>query len=554
MSGGCAEKDTADRWPTRADRHRLLFALSAVIIRFISSASAQPVQDQFNASGGCSNPYGCAHPTYPTGTQSHQPNDPPCSNPYGCGRGRDTAPYPSGRDVYCQQSPGQPMYGPYHGTGTQTPCGPNFQPAPQRRPPQPSEATGCPTRVGLRTFNGRHVPSFFPVRFFDAAPGHDDDSPPLMVVTKTVSMSQGISIGGKKVDPASDQDYRCIIKFLTVPVPRQSDPLFTSNDIAAIKTRLEDPLRRQIFDAMAGNPAAFRFQNIDSANENIDIRVEAISFMRSIQGLNALRCGFTSGQPSIWSRAWTAAPLTPQDIAAGFNAPAGRVLDSTAGTGADTAIQDFRNNFSRLDCLGGVELIIFEAVDKIIGASRFNAEHAEGLQKIGLNVPNPAMDTSADDAPTTTGDWMGISIFKNVKVVSLKPIFEMMVPGDWAYMRNDPSYRGVGFMGENTIYMGKYNEVNGNMTGNGQPVYLKPTDPGYNGMYSARFTGLGGESDKSIGDLAADLKNAFVQSNGTQPDPTKIGWTMLARPKAGGAGPGSAGSGPSVAAGTAFDQ
>jgi len=37
-------------------------------------------------------------------------------------------------NVYCQQSPGQPMYGPYHGTGNQRPCGPNFQPAPQATP------------------------------------------------------------------------------------------------------------------------------------------------------------------------------------------------------------------------------------------------------------------------------------------------------------------------------------------------------------------------------------------------------------------------------------
>ncbi|MCC7046064.1 MAG: hypothetical protein IT562_05060 [Alphaproteobacteria bacterium] len=78
--------------------------------------------------------------TYPTGSQSRQPGDPPCSNPFGCGRGTRPGQYapgaagagnpsaaPAGRggDVYCQQNDdGSENRGPYGGTGKQIPCKP----------------------------------------------------------------------------------------------------------------------------------------------------------------------------------------------------------------------------------------------------------------------------------------------------------------------------------------------------------------------------------------------------------------------------------------------
>nr|WP_294502552.1 hypothetical protein [uncultured Rhodopila sp.] len=61
--------------------------------------------------------------TYPSGPQTFQPNDRPCSSPYGCGRGGPNYQSGTGRDVYCQDSPGMPQRGPYSHTGTNTPCG-----------------------------------------------------------------------------------------------------------------------------------------------------------------------------------------------------------------------------------------------------------------------------------------------------------------------------------------------------------------------------------------------------------------------------------------------
>jgi hypothetical protein len=124
--------------------------------------------DVFSSNGGSP-----GRGTFPTGTQSHQPNDGPCANPFGCGRGTNlnggTA-YPAGRDVYCQQSPGMPMYGPYSHTGTQTPCGPNFggqvnQPnyPPQPQPPQPPPPKQPPAQKPTPVFhfyyiNGMNTP------------------------------------------------------------------------------------------------------------------------------------------------------------------------------------------------------------------------------------------------------------------------------------------------------------------------------------------------------------------------------------------------------------
>src|SRR5262245_45485872 len=75
---------------------------------------------------------------------------------------------------------------------------------------------------------------------------------------------KNLVIGGVSVQetPAHYQQY---IKYLTVYPSKQSGPVFQGNDIAAIM-KLEDPLRRQIFDAMMNNHAdRFLFANLRAA-------------------------------------------------------------------------------------------------------------------------------------------------------------------------------------------------------------------------------------------------------------------------------------------------
>nr|WP_294509970.1 hypothetical protein [uncultured Rhodopila sp.] len=569
------------RVPTRRQVYRtgLLLVLAIVVYSWAIPAHSQPLrggvsQDVFS-SGGSGGSAGRG--TYTTGSQSHQPNDGPCNNPYGCGRGgaltggAGAAPYPQGRDVYCQQSPGQPMYGPYHGTGTQTPCGPNFQPAPLA-PPQQTAATSCQNVRGELDPVDRRGSAILPARFLQALPGptpdaalfRPDETEPWAFVERVQSkqLYGGLTIGGKAINPNSDRDYNCTIKFLTVPYNRQNDPRFLSNNTAPIKAQLEDPLRRQIFDAMVGNPEPFRFVAIDTANENIDIRVQTIKFMRMIQSRvikgRATRattsCQFTGGKPGILSRLWTRA--RPPN---GWPAPGGIVLDSVTSPGAaHAAIYEFANAMaSNVDCLGGVELTIFVGVDRVIGRDRFNTEHPEGLQNIGLNLPKdvyPPADTFAEDEPTSTGAWNGISIFRNLKVFSNPPTTgkkgdnqkkvttNMMVPGDWVYMQNDPRYPGGDWTGENTIYMGKYMAVDER----NNAIYLRPSDPDYAGDVYARFSGLGGETDMSAPELRNDLAREFRAA--TNLDPENIGWTLLGRIKAGDSAEVSTNAGPPTAA------
>jgi hypothetical protein len=77
-----------------------------------------PGMDTFSSGGGSR-----GNTTYRTGTQTFQPNDGPCSSPFGCARGGPGYLGGTGRDVYCQDSPGMPQRGPYSHTGTNTPCG-----------------------------------------------------------------------------------------------------------------------------------------------------------------------------------------------------------------------------------------------------------------------------------------------------------------------------------------------------------------------------------------------------------------------------------------------
>jgi hypothetical protein len=161
--------------------------------------------------------------TYPTGTQSRQPNDPPCANPFGCGRG--WGPFyanPPGRDVYCQQSPGLPMYGPYPRTGTNTRCGPGFAPRPPVQP-QPSPATSCPLAVGsadpVDDAAASAVAAVFRV-----------DQPPELLLTQYSQSNggNGLYVAGRQVLEPSNTGYAGFQAWL-----------------------LQKPLRSEIFKAMA---------------------------------------------------------------------------------------------------------------------------------------------------------------------------------------------------------------------------------------------------------------------------------------------------------------
>lgn len=124
------------RFPGAAVLMRRLAAFVAVLFLSAATAAAEDAPKLGEEIG---------NRTYPTGSQSRQPGDPPCNNPFGCGRGTQPGQYapggggrpsaaPAGRggDVYCQQNDdGSENRGPYGKTGKQIPCKPRAAAGPR---------------------------------------------------------------------------------------------------------------------------------------------------------------------------------------------------------------------------------------------------------------------------------------------------------------------------------------------------------------------------------------------------------------------------------------
>jgi hypothetical protein len=277
----------------------------------------------------------------------------------------------------------------------------------------------------------------------------------------------------------TNDNYLRYIRFLTVPPDRQTDPAFTAGtDVAAIK-KLEDPLRRQIYEGMNNNVRGqFIFGTLKAAQENFDIRLSTIAFMRKIQkGPPGLNFGYYTADepPGTDDPNWE---TTKDPQGAG-----GYVFDTRSNTDAYTAIHSLVQHRFRGDCLAAVEICIFQAVAGVLREDRFKALHPDGLHKIGL--------------PVQFAD--GVSIYKDTVTVGDNIGQDAMVPGDWVYMQNKPDYHDWWpngyWTGENGLYMGKY-------TLGGAAV------PQYDSAAPLRFSGMG-LYDVTEAQLRARLKAAY---------------------------------------------
>jgi hypothetical protein len=286
--------------------------------------------------------------------------------------------------------------------------------------------------------------------------------------------------------PANYQDY---IQYLLV------DP----------NTGKVDPLRQQIFNAMNNNPTyTFNFLTLAGAQENFTMRVTAVRFM------NAIRTGQVDfgyfqnpGTPSqAGSGSWQKIPDGTSD------STYWKAFSSIPGISADQAIQDIVNNTFRGDCLGAVEISLLEAADQTIGAARFNEEHPEGLQEIGLNGNDPNMSI-----------WTNVRANYGQSPGAIQT--QSMVPGDWVYMRNDPNYGtlapGGRWNGENALYMG-------NDPTTGAPLFY---GMGLQDPNTGQFVPV------TEAQLKAELQAGFQNDTGQAANPSQIYWTLLAQPTVG---------------------
>ena len=338
------------------------------------------------------------------------------------------------------------------------------------------------------------------------------------------SKASSLFIDGKPI-VQSKADYLKVIKYLTVAPASQRGHVFRGHNMRAIE-RLEDPLRRQILDAMIRNPdRKFNFTNLAAAQQNFRLRIDAIAFMNEIgqqdnPAVNTLKLNFSyygpTAPPSANPVYWKVIP-----------APSGATLRSRefqyVGADAYSAIMSISAAPYVGECEGAAEVTLLYAAAQVMGAQAFNQLFPTGLvfgpQQQGQPGPSVYGVLPRDQQLFAGNTLPG---YVHVSTISTQD----MVPGDWVYMKNTPRYTGEYWNGENAIYMGQYDSVL-----NGMPVWRVGATP--------RFTGLGvpspGQSGQTLANLseaqlAQELWDAFTNDQSPVPPDSGIGWTIDVSP------------------------
>ena len=448
------------------------------------------------SSGSPSTPYGAGNTTRRTGKQAVQDDS-----------------------VYCQQMPdGRVIPQPYGGTRRNIPCGPNFV----QRPPAVNRADECltlagtfPSRQGVRNAAVHRIAGMQPVSLESVRANGQGAAPGFLVPVANKGTPRLIIKGLPMAE--TDKNFGCYIKHLIVaPEVKKSRKLeFDSANTKAAVEKIQDPLRRQIFDAMNHTTAMpFVFMTMDEAIKNFNLRVAAIRYMRGIEDRFAY---YDPLHPMyIYSKHWTA-----QDYPAGAG---GKVFHTVEGSGAYESIRDLErprdgllvgawDRHHRADCLTSVQMAIFSGVASAVSRVEFDAVHPKGLLFLGL----------PDEGLNATPRYR--SILENIERLSFggRTIrISDMVPGDWVYMRNDPRYRTLrpkGYAnGENALYMGRF-------------AYSGSGAGAYSGDAAPRFSGLGVTS-VSEAELKARVSEWFREHTGQSADEREIRWAAVNRPVA----------------------
>jgi hypothetical protein len=356
-----------------------------------------------------------------------------------------------------------------------------------------------------------------------AAPSHKRISRPACEALESrdlPSATSSLFIGGKPIIQTK-ADYLKVIKYLTVAPANQGNHVFRGHNMRAIE-RLEDPLRRQIFNAMSDNPdRKFNFTNLAAAQQNFQLRIDIITFMNEVgeqnnPAVNKLHLSFSyygpTAPPSANPAYWTVVP-----------APPGATLQSRefqyVGPDAYSAIMSITAAPYVGECEGTAEIALLYAAAQVMGAQAFNQMFPTGLV-FGTQQPGQPGLSVFRVLPADQQLFAGNTLPGYVHVDTIST--QDMVPGDWVYMKNTPQYTGEYWNGENAIYMGQYDSVL-----NGTPVWRIGATP--------RFTGLGvpipGQSGQTLanlsaGQLAQELWDAFTEDNSPVPPNSGIGWTI----------------------------
>ena len=300
----------------------------------------------------------------------------------------------------------------------------------------------------------------------------------------------------------TDANYHRYIKHLTVSPQMHTTAAFTGTSVAAIKA-LENPLRRQIFDAMNKNRTEqFRFATLAKAQENFTMRVEAIRFMFNVyKGPNNGGVDFNYFTPK------NPASATLDRARWGKGGPAPFQFKTLAGVRSSEAIDGAVRNPFRGECLGALELTVLQAAKKALGPTRFDQLHPAGL---AIAMP-------------------GSSATKHTRPMARLKASDL-VPGDWVYMKNKDDYNSDlrpnvipgPWTGENALYMGRYV-----LNAENQRVYSNDVPRRYSGM---------GEQNKTAVELHQEVKKGYIslmrQPNTYNPhtiSDSDVRWTQFTR-------------------------
>lgn len=401
--------------------------------------------------------------------------------------------------------------------------------------PRPSRRLPSRVRLGLETLEDRLVCSVNLATWMPDPPALAPSAAVKEAPLLAASVDQGagrLQIGAKKLFETQANYLSTICKLTITPQTRETAEfkrLFEQKDLIGLR-QLEDPLRREIFDAMNNNArAVFKFATLQHAKEEFFRRVITVNLMHTIQKAYDSAIDFVvfaPADPEYDETFWREDPNAQLDFLRPWvigTLPG--VKDSHA---AIQALIDPTHVFSpgggpvfRTDCLGSIMAVVLYGADRAIGGTRFNKLHPKGLHGVGWNLARE--------------DKQLVSVYRHVlgylqESPSRAVTVDAMVPGDWVYMKNKSTYdfRRGDWQGENCLYMGRYSMV------------ADPNSPAQMPDYRAadaqpRFSGLG-VYDQTEAEMRAELIEHYnedmdVEGTPQEASPTdpEVRFTLIIR-------------------------
>ena len=264
-----------------------------------------------------------------------------------------------------------------------------------------------------------------------------------MKVDQTVIKVSGLSIAGQRLE-SSEEAFHAIEKYLTVPAEAQQTAQFKSGKTSEIKA-LENPIAREIVDAMRQSSEAHAFESAAELGENLMFRLHA---MQAMTYCNTGQYDMDYFNPDI--------DLKPRIGSTGdtrlskywqFLHPRAEwdaEFAQASGTVASEAMApDLGSTFPfRGECAGAFQMAVYFGLLTGLGRARFD-------------------DMAAKFGTLYVGPWSLASGVPNPATLYMKsaPLSDPPIPGDYMYFKNKDDYlhwAPNGFWtGLNAMYMGK---------------------------------------------------------------------------------------------------